>query len=164
MADDHTGDIETGDTESADQSVQSLLGVEQEDVLLIDIGGRELLIRASDVSEIIRPMPVTQVPMGPEHMLGLANVRGQIVCMIDASKVMDLPAISAVSTTHTRFLLLRHAKMHVGIWVDKVLALYRVNSDQIPEASHVDASEPSCGSMQIDDKRYDIFNHAGLFQ
>jgi len=158
-------DIEgAADAEPVDESVQSLLGLEQEDILLIDIGGKRLLVRAADISEIIRPMPMTQVPMGPEHLLGLANVRGQIVCMIDPSKVMRLPAIGSEATTHTRFILLRHAKMHVGVWVDKVHALYRINSDDIPAATQVDASEPSCGSMQIEGNTYDMLNCSGLFQ
>ncbi|MDX8408032.1 MAG: chemotaxis protein CheW [Mariprofundaceae bacterium] len=146
-----------------DQSVQSLLGVEQEDILLIDIGGKRLLVRAADVSEIIRPIPLTQVPMGPEHLLGLANVRGQIVCMIDPSKVMQLPPVGSEATAHTRFILLRHAKMHIGIWVDKVDALFRVNSDDIPAAAEVDASEPGCGSMQIEGETYEMLNCNGLF-
>jgi len=154
----------TGTAVQADDSaVQKLIDTEQEDILLIDVGSRKLLVKAADVTEIIRPLSLTPVPMGPDHILGLANVRGQIVCIINPSKVMQLPQINPDVTPHTRFVLLRHAKMHLGMWVDKVHELYRVNSDLIPEASHVDASEPSCGTMEIDGRSYDMFNCAGLF-
>ena len=162
MTSEDMADVAEGEPD--DQSVQSLIGAEQEDILLIDIGGKQLLIRAKDVSEIIRPIPMTLVPMGPEHLLGLANVRGQIVCMIDPSKVLQLPSIGSEVTTHTRFVLLRHAKMHIGIWVDKVEALFRVNSADIPAAAQVDASEPGCGSMQIEDETYEMLNYSRLFQ
>jgi len=146
-----------------DDATQRLMDTEQEDILLIDMGGRKLLIRATDVSEIIRPLPLTPVPMGPDHLLGLANVRGQIVCIINPSKVMQLPMLNAEITAHTRFVILRHAKMHVGMQVDKVHELYRVNSNQIPEPRRVEPNEPGCGTMDIEGQSYDMLNVAGLF-
>jgi chemotaxis signal transduction protein len=168
MADDIYADgsdenIASKRAQADDSAMQTLIDTEQEDILLIDVGGRKLLIKATEVSEIIRPLSLTPVPMGPDHIMGLANVRGQIVCIINPSKVMQLPAINSEVTPHTRFVLLRHAKMHLGMWVDSVHELYRINSNQIPEPAHVDASEPSCGTMDIDGRSYDMFNSAGLF-
>jgi len=157
------GMVESKAAQSIDAATQKLMDTEQEDILLIDVGGRKLLIRATDVSEIIRPVPLTPVPMGPDHLLGLANVRGQIVCIIDPSKVMQLPMLNAEITAHTRFVILRHAKMHVGMQVDKVHELYRVNSNQIPEPLRVEPSEPVWGAMDIEGKSYDMLNVAGLF-
>ncbi len=148
--------------EAAD--MQALLETSQDDILLIDIGGKKLLVCARDVSEVVRPLPLTPVPMGPGHLLGLGNVRGQIVCMIDASKIMSLPPRKQEITSQTRFLILRHPKMHVGIWVDAIDALFRVNTDQVPEPAQAEAREAVCGRMEVAGKEYDMLNCAGLFQ
>jgi len=60
-------------------------------------------------------------------MIGLANIHGQIVCIIDAGSVTSLQPCYREVTARTRFLLLRHAVMHVGIWVDEVSKIQQVN-------------------------------------
>jgi len=146
-------------TQEAGQSVEELLAIQQEDILHIEIGGKDLLVRAADVTEIVRPTSLTPVPMGPEHLLGLANVHGQIVCMVNPSKVLQLPPIQSSPTVDTRFMLLRHAKMHIGIWVDKVHALYAVNSELVPTST---SAEGEIG-MEIEGRYIDMLDCAALF-
>ncbi len=143
--------------------LRALAELEQEDVLILDFGGREMALKASDSREVIRPVPLTPVPMGPDHLLGLANVHGQIVCMIAADRIMRLPPCRPEDTPWTRFVVLRHPKMHVGIRVDAVKALYRVNSSDIPEPADVPPTEPSCGRIEIEGRSYDLLNCAGIF-
>jgi len=146
--------------EIADELAASL-----EDILLIDIGGQELLVRVTETREVIRPLPLTPVPMGPDHMLGLANVRGQIVCIIDPSRISSLKPVNPDITPQTRFVVLRHPRMHVGIWVDAVRAIYQVRSDLIPAAGD-DAGKPSdysCGSMEISGRSYEMLDCGMIF-
>ncbi len=97
------------------------------DLLRVSIGGKVVFVRSSEIKEVMRPKPLTPVPMGPEHMIGLANVHGQIVCIIDAGSVTSLPPCHRDVAPRTRFLLLRHAVMHVGIWVDEVSKIQQVD-------------------------------------
>jgi len=133
-------DIEMAGETTVPSAADPFEMVEQEELLLIEFGGQSFLIPVKEVAEVIRPVPLTPVPMAPDHLLGMANVRGQIVCVIDPSLLMNLSSgVAAGVGPMTRFLLLRHRRMHVGMWVDAVRALYRVNSRDIP-AGMSDAS------------------------
>lgn len=156
-------DLQPDPAESQEQ-VQQLLEIEQEDILHIVLGGQSFLVRASETLEIIRPVPLTPVPMGPDHILGLANIHGQIFSIIDASGVTKLPPRN--EQTHlTRFLLLRHPRMHMGIWVDEVRALYRIRSDLLPdiESSKDDSMHPTAGNVEVDGVCYELLRCAVLF-
>jgi len=95
------------------------------------IGGEAVLIRSSQIREVLRAHALTPVPVGPDHLLGLANIHGQVVCIIDAGRVTTLPSAGETGTVRTRFLLLRHPVMHVGIRVDDVVGIRRISEDQL---------------------------------
>jgi chemotaxis signal transduction protein len=73
--------------------------------------------------------------MAPDHLIGVTNVRGQIFCIINPGKVLKLPQGVQDKTTQTRFILLRHDRMHLGVWVDAVTELYSVPTVDVPEDS-----------------------------
>ncbi len=130
----------------------------REDLLHLVIGDAEMLVRASDVAEVVRPAPLTPVPMGPAHLLGLANIHGQIVCIIEPSGVVSLPP-TGEETPRTRFVVLRHPRMHVGIRVDAVPAMYRVPAEDLPEAGEGDYR---AGSVRIEGREYPLLHVEGL--
>ena len=61
----------------ADKTVTKSKTGEQTDLLQVVIGGAEVLVCSSEIREVVRPLPLTRVPMGPDHILGLANIHGQ---------------------------------------------------------------------------------------
>ena len=84
------------------------------------------LVPVNRVLSILRPVRLTPVPMAPDHLLGVANIRGQVFCVIDPGKTLRLPHKRKDESTHSRFMLLRHARVHLGVWVEEVLDLHRV--------------------------------------
>lgn len=49
----------------------------------IFLEGRSFGLPVESVREVIRPLPVTRIPHAPPGVLGLINLRGQVVPMID---------------------------------------------------------------------------------
>lgn len=47
------------------------------------------------VQEVLRPQPVTALPLAPPAVLGLLNLRGRIVPAVDLRAVLGLPAAPA---------------------------------------------------------------------
>jgi len=90
------------------------------------------LVPVDAVLSVLRPVPLTPVPMAPDHLMGVANIKGQVFCMIDPGKTLRLQHKRKEKTGSSRFLLLRHARVHLGIWVEEVLDLHRVKT---PEGS-----------------------------
>lgn len=130
-----------------------------ENVLHIMMGGKDLLVRSSEIREVVRPTGLTSVPMGPEHVIGLANIHGQIVCIIDAGGVTTLAACNRNQTSRTRFLLLRHPVMHVGLWVDEVCSIRHLNN-VLPAAS--EPGNESVVQIDIDGVSYDLLECSRL--
>jgi chemotaxis signal transduction protein len=139
--------------------------VPMEDILLIRMGEHPFLIRAHDVTEIVRPMELTPVPMAPDHLLGLANIHGQIVCIIDPCEVLHLASDRHPLSAHTRFLILRHPRMHVGIWVEEVASIFRVAATDVPgEKADGDQDSIARGTMMLAQGQFDLLNAQALFR
>jgi len=147
-------------TASRQAVVEDQASTELENVLHIVMGGKNLLVRSSEIRQVVRPTGLTLVPMGPEHVIGLANIHGQIVCIIDIGGVTSLPACNRAQTSRTRFLLLRHAVMHVGIWADEVRSIRRVNKVLLPEPAPMGEG---IVQVDIDGISYGFFECSRLF-
>lgn len=49
-------------------------------------------VEVDKVQEVIRHLPTTRVPLAPEVIGGLINLRGQIVAALDLRRRLELPA------------------------------------------------------------------------
>ncbi len=123
------------------------------DLLHVGIGGQHVIVRLSEIKKVLRAKALSAVPMGPAHLKGLANVHGQIVCIIDAGGVTSLPHCDEQATANTRFLLLRHAEMHVGIWVDTV---YKVQKVEASVLAKLEEKGDSIQPIAIEGVTYDF--------
>lgn len=71
-----------------------------------------------DVREII-PLPqLTRAPGGKPWLMGVANVRGSILAVVDLAQFLGLPHRAPQSTT--RVLIFNSSKVPVGILIDEV--------------------------------------------
>lgn len=63
-------------------STQTENGVELEQFSTFTIGGRLYGIDVSKVQEVVRPLPIAQIPGSPSHIRGLINLRGQVATAV----------------------------------------------------------------------------------
>lgn len=136
---------------------------EQIELMMASMNGKAFLLAVQDVREILRPVDLTSVPMAPDHILGVANIRGQIVCIIDPGKVLHLKQALTPRSESTRFLILRHPRMHLGIWVDGVSELYRVAKSSLP-VDDPENHDLLRGEITIDGEIFNVLNTHVLFE
>jgi len=136
--------------------------LEQVELMKVLMNGESFLMPVAEVAEILRPIALTPVPMAPDHMLGLANIRGQIVCIVDPGKVLHLKQKRGEKRESTRYLILRHPRMHLGVWVDEVSELFRVGKDSLAEVD-ADKHEFLRGELQLDGQSFKVLNVQALF-
>ena len=55
------------------------------------LNGNRYGLPASDVQEIVPRVEITEVPLAPEHILGLINLRGQFATVVSLSKLFGIP-------------------------------------------------------------------------
>jgi purine-binding chemotaxis protein CheW len=75
-------------------------------------------IESSLVSEVLPLREYTVVPCTPAFVLGIVNVRGRIVSVVNLKKFFDLPAKGL--TELNRVIILRTPQMELGLLADSV--------------------------------------------
>ena len=80
------------------------------------------------VQEIILMGQITCMPQVPDYICGLINLRGHVIPIIDLRRRFGLPA--ADNDEHTRIIVVNVGSQTIGIVVDAVNEVLRVNPDQ----------------------------------
>ena len=72
----------------------SLAGMNRMELLLFTIKGKQLFgINVFKVREVIRTPPISNVPKSDDRIVGVSDIRGQTMPMIDLAKALDLEPI-----------------------------------------------------------------------
>lgn len=96
------------------------------------LGTRHFVSSIAEVNEILTLPPLTLVPGARGWLLGIANVRGNLVPVVDLNEFI-VGARSVVGET-TRVLVVRQPGGNVGLLVDEVLGQRSFSSEQIDAA------------------------------
>lgn len=96
------------------------------------ISGMPLVASLKDVREILNfPAVLTPIPGTQPWMLGIANIRGTLLPVIDLQKFMGGQAI--VIDKHSRVLVFDHNGIRVGLLVGDVRGMHHFSEDQHAE-------------------------------
>lgn len=101
----------------------------RKEYMRIVINSEEFLVAVDSILSVLRPAPLTPVPMAPSHIMGVSNVRGQIFCIIDPGKILSLTNERKAQTKKSRFILLRHHRINLGIWTEDTLDLISLDAE-----------------------------------
>ena len=98
--------------------------------MVFRLGDRSYGIDLGAVREILRPRPATRLPGAPPAVVGLVNVRGRIVTVVDLATTLGLRASPAPGAV----MLVEHGPKLVGAAVDEVLDVQRWSEDGMDAA------------------------------
>ncbi|MCB1174344.1 MAG: purine-binding chemotaxis protein CheW, partial [Leptospiraceae bacterium] len=112
-------------------AAQANLGSGQQHVVFV-IEKEEYCIDILQVQEIIRMTPVTWLPHRPPWIIGVLNLRGEIIPVIDLRIKFGLP--KKEYTRFTRILIGQLSDKQVGVVVDAVNEVISLQSGQIDAA------------------------------
>ena len=103
--------------------------------LTFTLGNEEYGVPVLKVREIIKVMDITQVPQVPEHVLGVINLRGKVIPVIDLRRKFGFP--SHEHTERTCIIVadvdLASVTVMIGIVVDSVSEVLNVAESEIDE-------------------------------
>jgi len=105
------------------------------EVMRVRMGTEVILIPVPDVSEVVHLQKLTVVPMAPNHLLGVCNIHGQVVCVVDPCQVISLPHDGKILADNVRLIVLSHPKMHLALRVDEILSLEPIQEDVFIQAT-----------------------------
>lgn len=81
------------------------------------------------VREIYPLLELTPIPCAPRFVLGIINVRGQIISVIDIKKFFDLPEKGI--TDLNKVIILHSGEMEFGILADSILGVRNVRQSEL---------------------------------
>ena len=81
------------------------------------------------VQEINKLIEMTRVPQAPEYVLGILNLRGEIVTIIDLGKKLGLK--STEISDKTRNIIVNSKGEHIGLMVEKISDVVQANFEKI---------------------------------
>ena len=81
-------------------------------------------IESSYVREVYPLKELTPLPCTPSFVLGIANVRGQILSVIDIKKFFDLPGKGL--TDLNKVIIIHNDAMEFGVLADVILGMRRI--------------------------------------
>jgi len=105
--------------ETDNHAIAEVLEVIREEeirVCLFSIGEDYYAIPVSMLTEIIIQQKIFPVPTTPQHVLGVINLRGSIVPIVDIRPVLSLPRQSLQG----QIAIIKHGNVTLGIVVDNV--------------------------------------------
>ncbi|KAA6227234.1 MULTISPECIES: chemotaxis protein CheW [unclassified Campylobacter] len=94
-----------GPTEQGDDDIVQLVG--------FIVGDEEYAIPILNIQEIIKPIEYTRVPGVPSYVLGVFNMRGNVMPLVDLAQRFNLG--TSKITSQTRYIVLRGDTTSIGI-------------------------------------------------
>jgi len=98
-------------------------------------------ISVSEVREVLRYSDIAPVPGAPSFVVGIINLRGNVVTVIDTRSRFGLP--KSVVNDDTRIIIIDIEDQEVGILVDSVAEVVDLDANAIEAAPNVGNEDTS---------------------
>ncbi len=99
--------------------------------LIFSIEARHYGIEIQHITEIVGLQAITEVPDMPAFVKGVINLRGKIIPLIDVRSRFKLSEIEY--NDKTSVIILRIQNQFIGLIVDMVREVIKINDDQLEE-------------------------------
>jgi len=103
------------------------------------VGNEEFSVPILSIQEIIKPIEWTRVPRTPEYVLGVFNLRGTVIPLIDLRKKFGLA--SEKMTDDSRFIVMKNEFETAGFVIDRLTEAIRLKKHEIGPAPETSMQE-----------------------
>ncbi len=112
-------------------------------LIVFKLGNEEYALKIDQIKEIVLTPNITKMPHTPFYVKGLANIRGNIIAILDLEEKFSLESEEEKTGKYT--LVIESEKFKAGIMVNKVPNTLSVSENSIEEAQNIitDASMQS---------------------
>ena len=124
----------------------------------------EFAIEVTSVESIIKFQSITKIPHAPDFVVGVTNLRGNIVPVINLNKRLELPQTEEDEETRIIVVILKDSK--VGMVVDGVTQVVEIDESEIEPTPTVSMSIDSSfirGIVKIESQLVILLNLEKVF-
>lgn len=101
--------------------------------VIIEIGGESYAIDIDSVKEVVPLSNLSRTPNTPEHIQGIANVRGATYVVFDLTKKFKLEEVAK----HNYLLVLEYESVSAALSLDALPTTRKINGDHISSELHM---------------------------
>ncbi len=128
------------------------------------VGDEEFAVPILDIQEIIKPIEYTRVPKTPDYVLGVFNLRGSVLPLIDLRMKFGLSR--SRENDETRYMVIKNGDDIAGFVIDRLTQAMRIKEsaiDPAPETIH-DENNFIYGVGKQEEKLISILNVNALLK
>ncbi len=103
--------------------------------LTFEIGRENYGLELTKAKEIIKPPKITNVPNSEKYILGVINLRGQVIPVIDMNNKLGLNDMEKSNMENKRIIVINIQNMLIGLYVDNVKEVIKLTDDEIEDVS-----------------------------
>lgn len=128
-------------------------------IVVFLLGEKHYGFKTEKVLEISKKANPTIVPNSPDWVEGLVNLRGDIVTMVNLSKILQLKD----SLCYNKFIILQHKDEKIGLMVTEVNEVINISDDEFQK---VDSTENNgiIGIVKLDGEIVNIIDINNLLK
>lgn len=119
--------------------------------LVFESGGITMFISTEYITEIINDHNITHVPVVPNYVKGIINLRGSILPVVDIRLMMDKEPTEY--TNKTCIIVLNIDSVPVGIVVDNVYSVMDIDQTEIHPLPLKHQEKLANGMLKLDDDK-----------
>ena len=119
--------------------------------LTFALGDEKFAIPVDHVQEVVEFGQVTKVPNAPGYMLGIINLRGRVLPLLDTKMKLGLPATTVTQKSRIMVLdiqMTEDKNLQIGAMVDIAREVVEISDSEIqdaPEFENLKSSAPITG-------------------
>ncbi|HAJ57537.1 MAG TPA: hypothetical protein DCL35_07200 [Candidatus Omnitrophica bacterium] len=98
-------------------------------IVCFRLAGEEYAAPITDISEVIKPQRITPMPQMPDFVLGVMNLRGNVVAVFDFKKIFGLP--SDAQTGQAKLIVFCCKGVLFAVVVDEVLDTIKIGLSEL---------------------------------
>ena len=102
-------------------------GADVLEILEFTLGKERYAFSSSCVREVFPLTEITPLPGLPAHVLGVVNVRGRILSVMDIRRLLDFGNVGL--TNLNKAIILHHKEMELAVLADEVTGVYAIDAD-----------------------------------
>lgn len=127
--------------------------------LTFALGDEKFAIPVDHVQEVVEFGHVTKVPNAPAYMLGIINLRGRVLPLLDTKLKLGLPA--TIRSQKNRIMVLdlqleNDKNLQIGAMVDLAREVVEIDDNEIQDAPEFENLKSSAPIIGIVNKQGDI--------
>jgi purine-binding chemotaxis protein CheW len=129
--------------------MSNLQATNQKQIVVFTLDEPRYALYLSAVERVVRGAEITPLPKAPEVVLGVINVQGEIILVMDIRKRLHLPAREL--DLGDQFILVRTARRRVALLVDSVVGCRQVRDrEQVPAGNVLPGAEYIHGLAKLE--------------